>query len=51
MVLAEILRTGKTELLSRNRPVLRGVAPVFDTIEEPVYETDEMKPGRKSFLV
>ena len=39
--ISEILRTGQTELLNRNRPVLRGVAPVFDTVEEIVYETDE----------
>lgn len=39
--ITEILRTGTTELLSRNRPVLRGVQPVFDTIEEEVYDTDE----------
>jgi CHAT domain-containing protein len=39
--IAEILRTGQTELLNRNRPVLRGVQPVFDTVEEEVYDTDE----------
>jgi pimeloyl-ACP methyl ester carboxylesterase len=38
--ISEILRTGKTELLSRNRPVLRGVQTVFDAVEEEVYETD-----------
>jgi len=40
--ICEILKTGKTELLSRNRPVLRGTQPVFDTVEEEVYETDEL---------
>lgn len=40
--IAEILKTGKTELLSRNRPVLRGVQTVFDTVEEEVYDTDEI---------
>ncbi|MEP7237218.1 MAG: CHAT domain-containing protein [Ferruginibacter sp.] len=39
--IAEILKTGKTELLSRNRPVLRGIDPVFDTVEEEVYDTGE----------
>ena len=39
--ISEILKTGKTELLSRNRPVLRGVQSVFDTVEEEVYDTDE----------
>jgi CHAT domain-containing protein len=40
--ISEILKTGKTELLSRNRPVLRGVQSVFDTVEEEVYEMDEI---------
>ncbi|MBL7702722.1 MAG: CHAT domain-containing protein [Ferruginibacter sp.] len=41
--IAEILKNGKTELLSRNRPVLRGAGAVeFDTVEEEVYETDEL---------
>ncbi len=39
--ITQILKTGETELLSRNRPVLRGVQPVFDTVEEEVYDTDE----------
>lgn len=39
--ISEILRTGKTELLSRNRPVLRGMQPVFNTVEEEVYDTGE----------
>ncbi|HEX2683608.1 MAG TPA: hypothetical protein VHL77_06735, partial [Ferruginibacter sp.] len=38
--ISEILRTGKTALLNRNRPVLRGVQPVFNTVEEEVYDTD-----------
>ncbi len=37
-----ILKNGETELLSRNRPVLRGVKTVFKTVEEEVYETDEL---------
>ncbi len=40
--ISEILRTGKTELLSRNRPVLRGAQSVFDSVEEEVYQTDEV---------
>jgi CHAT domain-containing protein len=40
--IAEILKTGKTELLSRTRPVLRGAKTVFDTVEEEIYETDEL---------
>jgi len=40
--IAEILRAGTTELLSRNRPSLRGVQSVFDTVEEEVYDTDEI---------
>jgi len=40
--ISEILKAGKTELLSRNRPVLRGVHSVFDTVEEEVYDTDEI---------
>ncbi len=38
----EILKTGKTELLSRSWPDLRGVERVFDTVEEEVYDTDEI---------
>ena len=37
----QILKTGETELLSRNRPILRGVKPVFDAVEEEVYDTGE----------
>jgi CHAT domain-containing protein len=40
--ISEILKTGKTELLSRNRPILRGAQSVFDTVEEEVYNTDEL---------
>jgi len=40
--ISEILKTGKTELLSRNRPILRGIQPVFDTVEQEVYDTDEI---------
>lgn len=39
--ITQILKTGETELLSRNRPILRGVKPVFDAVEEEVYDTDE----------
>ena len=39
--IGEILKKGQTALLNKNRPVLRGVKPVFDTVEEEVYETDE----------
>jgi CHAT domain-containing protein len=39
--IGEILKTGKTALLSKNRPVLRGVQPVFNTVEEEIYDTDE----------
>ena len=40
--ISEILKTGKTELLSKNRPVLRGVQSVFDTVEEEVYDSGEI---------
>lgn len=40
--IAEILKNGSTELLSRNRPVLRGAQTEFDTVEEEVYDTDEL---------
>ena len=39
--IAEILKTGQTELLSRNQPVLRGVERVFDTVQEEVYDNGE----------
>ncbi len=40
--ISEILKTGKTELLSKNRPVLRGVQSIFNTVEEEIYDTDEV---------
>ncbi|HMK04766.1 MAG TPA: CHAT domain-containing protein, partial [Ferruginibacter sp.] len=39
--IAEILRTGKTDQLSKTRPLLRGAATEFVTIEEEVYDIDE----------
>jgi hypothetical protein len=40
--ISEILKTGKTELLSKNKPVLRGVQAISDMVEEEVYDTDEI---------
>jgi CHAT domain-containing protein len=39
--IAEIMRIGRTEQLSRMRPLLRGAAPEFVTIEEENYDIDE----------
>ncbi len=39
--ISEILKNGKTELLSRNKPVLRGVQTEFDTPEAEIYNIDE----------
>jgi CHAT domain-containing protein/pimeloyl-ACP methyl ester carboxylesterase len=39
--IAEILKKGQTELLSGQRPALRSIQKVFDTVAEEVYETDE----------
>ena len=39
--IAEILRTGKTDRLSKIRPLLRGVRSEFVTVEEENYDIDE----------
>ncbi len=39
--IAEILKTGQTELLSRNQPVLRGARVLFDSVEDETYDTGE----------
>ena len=40
--ISEILSTGKTELLSKDRPSTRAFAKEFDTVEEEIYDTDEV---------
>ena len=39
--IAEILRIGKTDKLSKIRPMLRGVVGEFNSVEEEVYDIDE----------
>ena len=39
--ISEILKLGKTELLSRNRPLARSVKTIFNTVEEQVYDVSE----------
>lgn len=39
--ISEILNQGKTGLLNNKRPLLRGVKPIFDTVEEEAYDVDE----------
>ncbi|MEP7254272.1 MAG: CHAT domain-containing protein [Ferruginibacter sp.] len=39
--ISEILATGKTELLSKDKPVVRAINREFNTVEEEVYDIDE----------
>lgn len=40
--ISEILKTGRTDLLNKIRPSLRGGAGIFDAVEEETYDTGEL---------